>query len=457
MARILLLARQFPPIGGAGVQRSIGHAALLGDHGHEVTVVTGPAQYRDRFNPRDDGLLAGVPEGVAVHRVAGPEPAGRGPRRERIDRLLQAPAPWTTWWVREVAVLAERVGRQTGAELVLTSCNPYETATAGQAVARALGVPWVADLEDPWALDEMRVHPTAVHRARDRRRMRRALAGAAAVLFCDGEAALRARRAFPELAGRPVVSIPIGFDAADFAAPVPAPAPDVLRIVHTGTIHTELGERHRRTRRARRLLGGSGVDVDILPRSPVFLLEAVDRVLAEQPQLTGRIEVHLIGELTAGDRAILAGRPYVRDRGPMPHARTVAEMREAGLLFLPMHDVSEGSRVALTPYKTFEYLAAARPILAALPDGDARDLLGAVRQAALVRPGDVTGMAGVIARAAAGDPPGGGHLDGPDAEPVARLERRRSEAAVAALLEDVLRGEGSADAASHAELAAGVR
>ena len=58
---------------------------------------------------------------------------------------------------------------------MLTSCAPYETALAGARVARALGRPWVADLEDPWALDEMRLHPTALHGALDRRAMRRAL------------------------------------------------------------------------------------------------------------------------------------------------------------------------------------------------------------------------------------------------------------------------------------------
>ena len=41
-----------------------------------------------------------------------------------------------------------------------------------------------------------------------------------------------------------------------------------------------------------------------------------------------------------------------------------------------MHDLPEGFRARrIVPGKTYEYLAARRPILAAVPDGDARDLL----------------------------------------------------------------------------------
>ena len=106
-------------------------------------------------------------------------------------------------------------------------------------------------------------------------------------------------------------------------------------------------------------------------------------------------------------------------------------MKSADLLFLPMHDLPAGRRAGLIPYKTFEYLAARRPILAAVPEGDVRDLLSSVGDVSLVAPTDVAGMVAAIrsriadtaARSAADD--------------LGPLERRASVARIAAVLDQV--------------------
>jgi glycosyltransferase involved in cell wall biosynthesis len=65
-----------------------------------------------------------------------------------------------------------------------------------------------------------------------------------------------------------------------------------------------------------------------------------------------------------------------------------------------MHDLPAGRRARLVPGKTYEYLASGRPLLAALPDGDARDLVSRYPDAYVCRPTDVPAMTAAIREAA---------------------------------------------------------
>jgi glycosyltransferase involved in cell wall biosynthesis len=353
----------------------------------------------------------------------------------RLERLLDRRSQLARWWIEESARLGREVGRD--ADVVVTSCAPYETAFAGARVARALGRPWIADLEDPWALDEMRVPMSALHRAVDLRRMRSVLASASAIVMAAPEAAERVRRAFPELASRVLVTaVPIGFEPSDFPAVVRQEPDGIFRIVHTGSMHTDFGQHLRRTRLRRRIVGGSFPGLDVLTRSHVFLVQAVDRVLRADPSLEGRVELHLAGDLTPADRAVADRHPFVRPLGLLAHDETVSLMRSADLLFLPMQNLPPGARAGLIPYKTYEYLAAGRPILAAVPDGDVRDMLAPLPGTTLVRPDDIDAMARALrARiAAARSAPGGRE---PDVEPPAELERSRCVSRIAEVLDAV--------------------
>jgi glycosyltransferase involved in cell wall biosynthesis len=273
---------------------------------------------------------------------------------------------------------------------------PYESAEAAATIARESKRPWVADLRDPWALDEMIVHPTILHRGRERRHMRRQLSTASALVISTREAERRVREAFPDLASKPIVTIPNGYDPADFGGAAPQRRDSAFRIVHTGYLHTELGLRHRKTARIRELLGGSVKGLDILTRSHVYLLEAIDRLIGEDPSLASTIEVHLAGVLSETDKKIAERSPVVRLLGYVPHRETVDLMRTADLLFLPMHDLPPGTRAGIVPGKTYEYIASGRPILAAVPDGDARDILEEARTAHLCRPADADAMVRIL-------------------------------------------------------------
>ena len=431
MTRALVIAYYFPPIGGAGAQRPAKLVRYLPSYGIEPVVVTGPGPSEGRWTPADDTLSVEVTPTTVVHRIPGPEPRGASGWRGRGERWLEIQPRWSRWWVDGVVELGREIA---DIDIVYSWMSPYESALAAVRLSEALGRPWVADLRDPWALDEMTVFPSALHRRLELRRMRRMLGSAAAIVMNTPEAVQRVREAFPELAGKPIVAIPNGYDAADFEESIAARSDHVFRIVHTGYLHTELGRRQRQTAPLRRLLGGATPGVDILTRSHVYLLKAIDQLISGNPELRGRIEVHLAGVLSSADREVADRSEVVRLHGYLPHAESLRLIRSADLLFLPMQHLPPGMRSSTVPGKTYEYLASGRPILAAVPEGDTRDILTAAGNSRFAAPDDAdsiaAGIAAEIERWSAGiDPPK------PVGQVVERYARRSLAAEFAAVLD----------------------
>lgn len=372
--------------------------------------MTGPRETSVAWAPPDASLGDELSDRLAVLRVPGPQ-LQEGRWAGRVNRWLDRTSSFGRWW----ATSAARVALEAGPfDLVYASMSPFETAWAAQSVARARGIPWVADLRDPWALDEWTVYPTALHRRRDLWRMRVALRTSAAVIANTPEAGKEIRARVPELERR-VSVVPNGWDADDFASVVRSRSDEAFRIVYVGYSHVEAGTRHRRAQLLRRVLGGATNGLDVLARSHVFLVEAIERLRATEPSLAARIELHLAGASPAEPD----GRVAVSRHGYLEHAKALELVCSADLLFLPMHDLPVGTRTRTVPGKTYEYLASGRPILAALPDGDAHDMLAELPHVRVCRPRDVDCIARSIRAFAAEE------TAAPPPDVAARFERRR--------------------------------
>src|SRR5947209_5704015 len=116
-------------------------------------------------------------------------------------------------------------------------------------------------------------------------------------------------------------------------------------------------------------------------------------------------------------------------------------LRSADLLFLPMQDLPPGTRAGIVPAKTYEYMASGTPILAGVPDGDARDLLAAAGTATLCRPG-ATGCLASALRERVAAWRRGSPVPQPDESVLARYEYRRLTAELADLVKEVVLNPG---------------
>jgi hypothetical protein len=409
LKKVLFIAYFFPPIGGAGVQRSLKFVKYLPVFGFMPTVLTAGAVSENRWSPKDKSLLREIPEEVRVHRVSD-LPSTDTKRRwgRRLRDLLGRPTRFGAAWAASVLRDGARLCSEQRPDCILASMSPFEGAAPAGVLGQQFQIPFVADLRDPWALDEMQVYPSNLHRILIRQRMRRSLRAASAVIMNTPEAAAALSRNFPEFRRKRVVHITNGYDGEDFANLLPRRDPHIFRIVHTGSLHTEYGLRMARRRKLSRLLGGVSPGVDFLTRSHVFLLRALARWLPGLPGNGTRVRLTLAGVLTAEDRDAVAESP-ARDNVEMPgrlsHADTVQLQVDANLLFLPMHNLPPGQRATIVPGKTYDFLQAA---------GSGR----------FCRPDDVDGMVGVLAQAYE-EWTQSGTRDCSDRDYVATFERKR--------------------------------
>jgi glycosyltransferase involved in cell wall biosynthesis len=396
MVKVLFIAYYFPPVGGAGVQRSLKFVQYLPTEGFIPVVITGPASSEDRWTPHDRSLMSSVPSVVPIYRAEGPMPGRSSGFRSRLARCLSLPSSFSQWWIRSAVELAHRVTE--GEQLIFATMSPFESSEVAHTLSKRLGIPWVADLRDPWALDEMQVYLTQAHRKLEMCRMERLLSSASLIVMNTPEASTALKHTFPSLRRKEVITITNGFDREDFVSLIAPRQDNKFRIVHSGYLHTDNGLQLRK-RRFYRLLGGAEPGVDILTRSHTILLEAIARWLSERPEVGQHVELVFAGQTSKEDRAFAncsGVASLVQFTGYVTHDESVELVRTADLLFLPMHNLPPGKRSRIVPGKTYEYMASGRPILAAVPDGDARDYLKRSGSALICRPDDVSGMIRVL-------------------------------------------------------------
>jgi glycosyltransferase involved in cell wall biosynthesis len=370
MRKILLCTFYFPPAGGGGVQRPLKLAQQLPAYGFETHVL---APDDPRWIHRDDTDI-GVPAAL-VHRVRFLGPRGRRPAEELyglegferlarraalLPRRLLVPDEDVPWLLTAAPALLAIV-REQGIDTVVTTSPPNSVHLLGPFVKRLRDVRWVADVRDSIvASHERRVQRLAVRaKEQTQRVVARAIAGHADAVVAVTEQIAHETRSFGTRAT--VTVIPNGADFDD-SADLEYRRGERFRITHTGSF---FGRRDPRP--FLRALAGTGDDV-------------VARFVGD----FRAADLEWARGLRLGDRLHL--EPFA------PRRRSLELQRDSEALLLLLPDVGERGR-DVPSGKLFEYLAARRPILAAVPpDGTAANLVREAGAGVVVAPDDVDAL-----------------------------------------------------------------
>jgi len=285
-----------------------------------------------------------------------------GTQAALLGRRLLVPdenVPWSTI----ATPFAIRLVRREGIDVVLTTSPPPSLHLLGATVKRTTGAAWVADLRDP-----LTSHP---HRRGYESRLARVkestVGGVGRLVASQADAIVAASEPIAEemRALEPkgkVVTIANGCDFDDFAG-LEHHTSDRLRITHAGHFHGK-----RDPRPFLRALAESGLDDVVVRFAGDFRI--ADREYAEALGLGDRVE--LLGEVSRG--------------------RSLELQRDSDVLLLLIPESGGRGKDVLTG-KIYEYLAAERPILAAVPpDGAAAQLVREAGAGVVVPSDDVEGL-----------------------------------------------------------------
>jgi glycosyltransferase involved in cell wall biosynthesis len=373
--KLLLVTLYFPPAGGGGVQRPLKFATHLPGLGIETHVL---APDDPKWVHRDEDLAP--PTQAWIHRVRYLGPKGRLPAEELHGlqgleragrkaaltfRRALVPDENVSWNVTAVPA-AIRIVRREGIDVVVTTSPPTSVHLVGAAVKRATGARWIADLRDSIAANPHRRFESRLVRAKEAtgERVARLVARYADAVTAVSTPIADELRA---LGAERVETIANGSDFEDFAGLEYTPG-ERFRLTHTGSFFGK--------RTPRPILEAlAGIDADIVARF-VGDFRAADREWASVLGLGDRLELH----------------PY------LPRRRVLELQRDSEALLLLIPESGGRGRAVLSA-KVFEYIAAERPILAAVPpDGAAADLIRETGTGVIVAPEDVDGLREALLR-----------------------------------------------------------
>jgi len=367
--KVLIVSYNFPPVGGAGVQRPVKFVKYLRAFGWEPVVLT-------VANPSvpvyDTALLKDIPKGVKVYGARTLEPSYAQKQgfivtdncfKSTIKSLIKKvvaqfmlPDLQILWWPY-LTVKLEKIIRAEKPKVLFVSAPPFSSFLPVVFVGRMMKIPVILDYRDEWAFSRDQWENAVKHTIA--KRLDLILEGYV-VNHCSAFIAANASyvasicSAYPYVTADKGSVVTNGFDEEDFYPEkyggVVTNDDRLITIVYTGTVWKATSLRN--------------------------FVTVLKRVLELDSFLRAVLRVKIFG------RVVDAEQGYFQDDdltgilqmfGYIEHDELIRETMAADVLLITLSDLPGADKIITG--KVFEYMAAGKQILALVPPGETRDLL----------------------------------------------------------------------------------
>jgi glycosyltransferase involved in cell wall biosynthesis len=377
---VLVIAYYFPPMGLSGVQRTLKFVKYLPKFGWQPTVLTvTPTGYF----AQDYTLLEEIhPLHIDIVRVGSRDPNWLfrkkgvvkmpGERWRKIltylSDLLFIPDN-KIGWKRKVVKAAEHLTTGKKFDIIFATAPPFTDFLIGMELSKKLRIPLVIDYRDAWHEYPFKYYPTPLHKWRNYVLEKRALHAASRIITTNRRVKEMILKRYKFLNYHDVTILPQGYDPQDFSAPQQQSPTQTFRITHAGVFYGD--------------------------RTPKYFLQALQRVVAQHPDIKSRIEARFIGNLHDEHLRMIKDmhlEEYVVTTGYLDHAHCVQHLLESDVLWFMLTNDSQ------SPGKLYEYLGARKPILACVHDGFLKQTIEEADAGIIVEPDDVDGIVDALVK-----------------------------------------------------------
>lgn len=354
MKKVLIVANSFPPMGGAGVQRSVKFVKHLRKFDYEPVVLT---RKMEKIEVRDETFLKDIPKGVKVFRTKAFEPT-------ELTGVLRIPGKVINkflipdgrrLWAESSKKTAVELMKKENIDYIYTTSAPYSSHLLGLYVKRQMPeVKWIVDFRDEWTNNPYTLdNPYSAWRTKKEKKMEHAVLTEADALITNTPVMRDNFLKNHGIKGDNFYVIPNGYDEEDFAGYDKKPVVnDKFTMVYTGALYGR--------------------------RKPDTFFEALRQLVKENEIDGNKVHVKLFGNYYKDRLQKVIDDFDVTDQieivGYVPHDVCIKEQMGSDALVL-IEGTGRGAEAFYTG-KIFEYMNTGRPVLAMLPEkGVAADLV----------------------------------------------------------------------------------
>lgn len=386
MKNILIVAYVYPPLGGAGVQRTLKFAKFLKKFGYNVNVLT---VNNEKSTIKDESLKAESTDGIKVFRAMQRENfivntmANRNITNVKTvkvknkDDIIKKTSEITlkfkvkkkikkillnTYrnmyipddkisWKKDAVELGLRIIREEKIDIIYSTSAPYTGHLIACELKQKSNISWIADFRDQWVTNPFADYTNYAKRKNEK--MEKAVIEKANVVISVSKPIIDdfIYRYKNQRADKFKI-ITNGYDEDDFKDYNMDNIPPKYIITYNGTLYGKI--------------------------SPKNFLIAIDRLIDDKKIKQEELIIRFVGQIgnDAQEDIVFFLAKYdkiIEFISYLPHKESIKELEKSSAVLLIIGDF-EGSEGVYTG-KIFEYIRSGRVVISIVPDGVAKDLI----------------------------------------------------------------------------------